>query len=131
MNLRSSSFFSPISFAILQRSLIVIESKYSLSLLPASFQTICVTHSPDFSQGLLESSGLTQSTGLIPPSVIRTISPTVISSGFLLKKYPPEGPLLLPMIPPLFNFWNICSIYLGEIPSRLEMSLTCVFNPSE
>ena len=85
----------------------------------------------DFSQGLLESSGLTQSTGLIPPSVIRTIPPTVISSGFLLKKYPPEGPLLLPMIPPFFSFWNICSIYLGEIPSRLEMSLTCVSNPSE
>src|SRR3990170_7176069 len=122
INLLPSSLFNPLSSAILHKSSTVTESKYSFSLFPASFHTIRVTHSVILSQGCFESSGSTQRTGLRPLSVILTISPTVISSGLLAKKYPPVGPLLLPTIPPRLSFWKICSRYRGDIPCLLDIS---------
>src|SRR4030043_2460227 len=100
MNLWSRSFCNPISSAIPHKSLMVMESKYSLSLLPASVHISWVTHAPDFLHDFFEFlGGDPQATRESPPSVIRMISPTVISSGFFFKKYPPEGPRLLPMTP--------------------------------
>lgn len=110
----SSSLIPSGSF---MRSAKVIESSSCSRTRDARCQTLRVRQ---MGERLQSPSSVTQSVRLMPPSMILTISPTVILAGSTLRMCPPDAPRTEVIKPSFFRGRRICSMNWTVIPVDSE-----------